>query len=117
MKLFFESNKSKKTKLTEGILYKNYMYDSLGAIEDDPEEYFGYIIKGVDTVEELLKYLPVRNGDVFLRKGTKLNWVDSDTYYDYYEVEGTPITLGINSEFGDELPIDEDDTDDEYADL
>ena len=59
MKLYFESKKRMNESYT---LKKSYLWDYVYSIKDDPDAYFGNLLQGVNSIDELRKYAKIKKG-------------------------------------------------------
>lgn len=79
-------------KLGKTLLYDYYDPDAYGDWSEQP-------VKGVNSEEEFLSLFKLRNGGLYLPKGTILDFVGDDYYHDWFSLNDTDKEIGFLSDY------------------
>ena len=81
--------------ITSFMLGKSLLYDYLDSLQDNWSE----SIDGVEDEDEAFSLFRIRGNNAYLPKGTTLDYVGHDDYYDWFRVNGTDKKLGFISDY------------------
>ena len=92
---FRKLSKVHSTSIRSFILGKTLLYDYVDSLEDNWSE----SIDGVKDEDEAFSLFRIRGNNAYLPKGTTLDYVGHDNYYDWFRVNGTNKKIGFISDY------------------